>query len=160
MRKCSRGEPYQRIISTTLDSALGNLPELLASFVLEQRPHAIIVEDERNRYVQVLPLQNGGVIVECVSNQFLRPPDHYAAQTHHVLELIGFSPPDESKRGPNWSWESDTEPIVLRACRMAGLALKTVLGLPPSTRVTVLDRHVGFAPVRTVSNDADETPAN
>ena len=160
VRKCSRGEPNQRTISTTLDRALGNLPELLASFVVHQRPHAIIVEDERMRYVQVLPQENGGIFVECVSNQYLQPSDHHDAQAHHVLERIGFSPPDESKGGPNWSWESDTEPSVLRASRMAGSALTAVLGLSRSARVTVLDRHVGFAPVQTVSDDADGTRAD
>ena len=151
VRKCPRGEPDERTISTSLDRALSNLPELLASFVVDRRPHAVIVQDERYRYVQVLPLELEGIIVECVSNQFLPPRDHHDARAHQALVAIGFSPPNTAEGRPNWSWVSDSEPNVLRASRMAGAALSTVLGLSRRNGVTVLDRHVHF-----VSSDADQ----
>ena len=157
VRTCHRSEPVERTIATSLDCALGNLPELLASIVVDRRPHAIIVEDVRHRYVQVLPLETGGIIVECISNQFLPSSYHHDQRAHQTLSEIGFSPPSESVGEPNWSWVSDSEPSVLRASRIAGAALSTVLGLSRRARVTVLDRHVGFAPVRTVSHDPEET---
>lgn len=140
--------------SATLDSALGNLPELLASLVLERRSHVIVIEDERQRYVQLLPLENFDIVVECVSNAFLSPVDQLDARAHVALAALGLTAPSEAG-SPNWQWE-DRGPGVLRASRVAERVLTQVLGLSRDTRVTVLDRHVDARPVRTPTAGSDD----
>jgi hypothetical protein len=85
--------------TTSLDSFLANLPELLGALVAERQPVAAIAEFEDHRYVQVL-VDEGWIEAEVISNTNVPDRTALSNRQEQLLEQAGWMPPGD--RSPNW----------------------------------------------------------
>jgi hypothetical protein len=138
-----------------LSSVVRNLPELLLAQVSSERRIGIIIEDQKRRYVQFLATEDHGLVVECVSNQFLSEDDQLSQSDEEVLSEIGFaSPATSDNRYPNWRWVSAPPADVLEGCRKGALSMSEVLRLRDSDRVSVFELDF---PIREHDPDEDDS---
>jgi hypothetical protein len=125
-----------------VDSVLTNLPEIITGLARVEGRSALVVEDDRRRYVQFMLTLNGELIVECISNRYLDSQQQHTAEDEDQLRAIGFHPAEvEPEPHPNWWWQGAFPGDLLKACRMAARALSGVLDLDDRSRVMLIEEH-------------------
>jgi hypothetical protein len=137
----TNGFAENRFPDLTVDSVLGNLPELLMWHVASARRTALIVDASDTRFVQAMVTESQQLIVECVSNRYLRSEDQLDLSDELDLMCIGFSPPESAAEPhPNWWWVRDNGIEVMKACGLFEFVLLNTFGLTRSDRVLLIER--------------------
>ena len=99
-----------------------------------------------NRYVQFLSYEDGSLIIEVVSNQYLTGDDQLSAEGELFLTDQGWTaPPAGEKR--NWQFvDATATPPTVQAAARAMAVVRSVFGLDDDGRVSV---QLLVSPVRT-----------
>lgn len=141
MASRSPGLVEQRFPNLTVDSLVGNLPELLISHLTSGRRAALLIEVGRSRYVQAMATEKQELIIECVSNRYLEGADQLDLNEELSLMSIGFHPPETiSEPHPNWWWQCEGLIGVLEGCRLVEFVLLNTFGLARKERITLIER--------------------
>ena len=83
------------------------------------------VEDDRQRYVQVLATADGSLYAEVTSNNFLTDDDRWSEGDEAVLTSLGWEPPCLPER-PNWNLYQYVFVGPPKALHLAGLIMCTL----------------------------------
>jgi hypothetical protein len=86
---------------TTLAELAHHLEDLLGRLAFGPGRWVLTAADNRRRYVQVLAYEDGSVLAEAVSNNYLAAEGRWSNQDEESLTAIGWQRP--SSRCPNWS---------------------------------------------------------
>jgi hypothetical protein len=132
----------RRFPGLDLESVIGNLPELLMAHLNSAERIAIIFEVELDRYVQCLATEDHQLIVECISNRFLREDQCLSIDEECALLELGFQPPElASEPHPNFWWLGGTDLCeIMVACRMISTVLKEVFNLRRGSLIEIIER--------------------
>jgi hypothetical protein len=87
---------------TTLAELARHLEDLLGRLAFGPGRWILIAVDNRARYVQVLAYEDGSVLAEAVSNNYLATEDRWSEHDEKSLTSIGWQRPS-SPEWPNWS---------------------------------------------------------
>ena len=130
--------------SISLDSLIGNLPEVVLAHLMTDERVALIIEAGKGRYVQFWLGEDHDFDVECVSNNFLSAEVALSEEDEEMLVEVGFNRPDpEDKRYPNFWWKSEKVTDVMKACQMAAFALCNVLRVNSTDIIELIERPLG-----------------
>jgi hypothetical protein len=125
----------------SLDSLIGNLPEMVLAHLLSDERVALIIGAGKYRYVQFWLGEKHDFAVECVSNEFLLPEVALSEEDEEMLVEVGFNRPDpDGKPHPNFWWYSDQVSDVMKACQMAAFALCNVLQIGNNDIIKLTER--------------------
>lgn len=129
-----------RFPDLTVNSVLGNLPELLMGHLASGRRTAVIIEADDTLYVQAMVTERQQLVVECVSNRYLDGAQQLSLGQELELLCAGFSPPEtDEEPHPNWWWVGEGRE-VMAACRLVELVLLRTFALSRGDLVVLIER--------------------
>jgi hypothetical protein len=115
-------------------------------FVSDRRV-AIMIEVERDRYVQFLATEDQHLVLECVSNRFLGPDEELSIDDELNLIEAGFElPGSDGEPHPNWWWHTENYSDLFEACRLAAFVLRGVFRLTDAAQVILIERPLEVRP--------------
>lgn len=115
--------PYESVLDmVTLEVGLAHLLAMLSAdpgrwiLIIEHREGAAM------RYLQYLLFEDGSLVAETVSNEYLEEPHLLSAEDEAVLVALGWNPPRPADDQPNWGIVEDTINPDLEAAARLGIA--------------------------------------
>lgn len=134
----------RRFPGLELESVVGNLPELLMGHLHSTDRIAIIFEVDADRYVQCMATERRELIVECVSNRYLRGDKSLSIDEECALLELGFNLPEpESAPHPNFWWRCKNGPMeIMSACKLISTVLTAVFHLGHGSFVEMVERPI------------------
>ena len=103
--------------------------DILSSMLRRSGRWLLVVEDARQRYVQLLVDGDGGIFAEAVSNNDLSGPDCWSEADEERLTRLGWEPPCLPAR-PNWNCLfSKRRPDVAHVSALLMCTLRDPFGL-------------------------------
>jgi hypothetical protein len=127
---------YDNTVTSTVDSFIANLPEMLGSMAVDPRRLVAIAEFDDERYVQFWVEPHDLVIAEVISNLYICDALALSEDDEECLRSMGWSEPAPGPR-PNWRFEAHDVVELLKLVEISGRAVFEVLGERPSNRVTL-----------------------
>jgi hypothetical protein len=127
---------FDNSVTSSVDSFIANLPEMLGSMAVDPRCLVAVAEFDDVRYVQFWVEPDGLVIAEVISNLNIGDALALSEDDEECLRSMGW---DEPSPGPNPNWRFESRDVVglLKLVEMTGRAVFEVLGERPSGRVTL-----------------------
>jgi hypothetical protein len=113
------------------DTSVATLDTTLAEILDRMRddPHGwVLVVDHPgppNRYVQVLAPPGGGLIAECVSNEYLKGDERQSVEDEEVLPTLGWDWPSPPQKR-NWTFHDE---VLDSGSAIGMLLMKTIRGV-------------------------------
>jgi hypothetical protein len=117
---------YQKGITTTVESLLANLPELLGALSNSDKNIVALAIFSDQRYVQFWSDGYGNVIGEVISNLNIGDSIALTQEAENEIAGIGFSEPVEYLN-PNWTYEANDQTQLIRLFHMMNLVITAVL---------------------------------
>ena len=127
---------YKNGVTSTVQSFLTNLPELLGALATTGKNHIALCEFEDKRYVQFWSDSNGHVIGEVISNLNIGDLVALAPVAEEQLLKLGFSEPVEYLN-PNWTYEASNVAELIELVKMMTEVVAVVLGEAPGNPVEI-----------------------
>jgi hypothetical protein len=127
---------YKNAVTSTVQSFLTNLPELLGALATTGENHIALCEFEDKRYVQFWSDSNGHVIGEVISNLNIGDLVALMPVDEEQLLKLGFSEPVEYLN-PNWTYEATNVAELIQLLKMMTEVLTVVLGEAPGNPVEI-----------------------
>lgn len=117
---------YRNRVTSTVDSFIANLPEMLGAMAVDPRCFVAIIEFADVRYVQFWIEPNGDVIAEVVSNINIGDAVALSEDDEGLLRAMGWSEPSPGPN-PNWRVEASGASGLLHVVAMTKGAVFGVL---------------------------------
>lgn len=127
---------YDNAVSSSVESFIANLPEMLGSMAIDPRCLVAVGEFADGRYVQFWVEPRGLVIAEVVSNLNVGDAVALTEDDEEVLRHMGWSEPSPGPN-PNWRFESRDVAGLMRIVMMTRHAIVEVLRENPSNSVSL-----------------------
>ena len=127
---------YKNGVTSTVQSFLTNMPELLGALATTGKNHIALAEFEDHRYVQFWSDSNGHVIGEVISNLNIGDSVALTPVAEEQLLQLGFSEPVEYLN-PNWTFEASNVAELIELIKMMTQVITVVLGEAPSNPVVI-----------------------
>jgi hypothetical protein len=127
---------YKNGVTSTVQSFLTNLPELLGALATTGKNHIALGEFEDKRYVQFWSDPNGHVIGEVISNLNIGDLVALTPVAEEQLRNLGFSEPVEYLN-PNWTYEASNVAELVKLIKMMTQVITVVLGEDRSNPVEI-----------------------
>jgi len=127
---------YKNGVTSTVQSFLTNLPELLGALATTGKNHIALCEFEDKRYVQFWSDSNGHVIGEVISNLNIGDLVALTLVAEEQLLKLGFSEPVEYLN-PNWTYEATNVAELIQLVKMMTEVVTVVLGEAPGNPVEI-----------------------
>jgi hypothetical protein len=127
---------FDNSVTSTVDSFIANLPEMLGSMAVDPRRLVAVAEFDDERYVQFWVEPEDLVIAEVISNLNIDGARALTDEDERCLRSMGWSEPAPGPN-PNWRFESYDVVGLLKLIEMTRRAVFEVLGERPSGRVTL-----------------------
>jgi hypothetical protein len=122
--------------TSTVDSFLANLPEMLGAMKVDPRCHVAVVEFEDGRYVQFWVTSDGAVSAEVVSNLNIGDAVALTPEHEEMLRANGWEEPSPGPT-PNWRFEAFDATDLIALVAMTRDAVIDVLGERKSRRISM-----------------------
>ena len=132
-------EPQQTEWEVSFGSFALGLPKLLEQLCRRPGRWILIAEDgaRPHRYWQVMAFEDGSLVAEAGSGTASLPTERLSAHEEHMLEQLGWRPPELPLR-PNWQRvEATTSPDVIDAAGQAVLTLRDAYGIGAADRLAL-----------------------
>jgi hypothetical protein len=121
-------DPHRTEATTTLASLEPEVEDLLARLAFGPGRWALIIEDQRGRYVQAMAYEDGSLYTEAESNNYLGKDQQWQESDEAKLASIGWSAPRGERR--NWSATFPTIwPDIGEVAALLMTTLRTVFDL-------------------------------
>jgi len=114
-------------VTSSVDSFLANLPEMLGAMRADPRCLVAVIEFEDGRYVQFWVSSDGVVIGEVVSNRNIHDAVALTSACEAMLRASGWSEPSGGPT-PNWRYEARDVAGLITLVSMTRDAVLRVLG--------------------------------
>ncbi len=121
---------------TTVDSFIGNLPELLGALLTDGRCIAAIAEFSDHRYVQFWLDKPSYFVAEVISNLNIGESQALTQTEENALRAIGWNEPSVDER-PNWFRIGTSITDLFGIIGMTKQAVCEVLGELPGNSVSI-----------------------
>jgi hypothetical protein len=127
---------FDNSVTSTVDSFIANLPEMLGSMAVDPRRLVAVAEFDDVRYVQFWVEPQDLVIAEVISNLNIKGARALTEHDEQCLRSMGWSEPVPGPN-PNWRFESRDVVGLLTLVEMTRRAVFEVLGERRNGRVTL-----------------------
>ena len=127
---------YKNGVTSTVQSFLTNMPELLGALATTGKNHIALAEFEDHRYVQFWSDSNGHVIGEVISNLNIGDSVALTPIAEEQLLQLGFGEPVEYLN-PNWTFEASNVAELIELIKMMTQVITVVLGEAPANPVEI-----------------------
>jgi len=127
---------FEDAVTSTVDSFIANLPEMLGSMAIDPRCLVAVAEFGDGRYVQFWVEPRGLVIAEVISNLNIGDAVALSVDDEEVLRHMGWSEPTPGPN-PNWRYESRDVAGLMRIVLMTRHAILEVLREKPGNVVSL-----------------------
>jgi hypothetical protein len=133
-------------VTSSVDSFLANLPEMLGSMKVDPRCLVAVIAFEDHRYVQFWVTSDGAVFGEVISNINIEHIDAAPALTEEeeaILRAMGWRAPAPTSK-PNWRFAAHDVAELIRLVAMTRTVVLDVLHESRNRRVSMRTWTMGY----------------